>query len=123
MLMSKIGNKNFTLLGKMMSLTSARQRVIAQNVANVNTPNYRRRELRFESALAQAMSNGRAADYASVQGWVDRPNNTVVRNNGNNVDIDLEMMNMNENAVSYQIYTELYGRKSNMVKSAIRGVR
>lgn len=122
-MLSKLGNKNFTLLGKMLSLSSARQRVIAQNVANVNTPNYRRREFRFESALAQAMSNGRAEDYSAVQGWVDRPNNTPVRNNGNNVDIDLEMMNMHENSTSYQIYTELYSRKSNMVKSAIRGVR
>lgn len=122
-MLHKLGNKNFTLLGKMLSLTSARHRVIAQNVANVNTPNYRRREFRFDSALSQAMARGTAAEYQGIQGWVDRPNNTPVRNNGNNVDIDLEMLNLNENAMSYDIYAQLYSRKSNMVKSAVRGAR
>lgn len=119
----KLGNKNFTLLGKMLSLTSARHRTIAQNVANVNTPNYRRREFKFDTALSQAMGKGTANAYEGIQGWVDRPNNTPVRNNGNNVDIDLEMLNLSENSMSYDIYAQLYSRKSSMVKSAIKGVR
>ena len=122
-MLHKLGNKNFALLGKVLSLTSAKHRVIAQNVANVNTPNYRRRELRFDTALAQAMRGGTASDYERMTAHVDRPNNTAVRNNGNNVDIDLEMLNMDENSMNYQLYAQLYTRKSNMVKSAIRGVR
>lgn len=120
-MLSKVGHKNFTLIGKMMSMHSARNRVIAQNVANANTPNYRRRTFNFESALHNAMEGGTAQDYKGIRGWVDRPNNTPVRNNGNNVDIDMEMMALNENAATYQIYTQLYNKKSQNIKNAIRG--
>ena len=119
----KLGNKNFSLLGKMLGLHSMRHKVISQNVANVNTPNYRRREFRFDSALRKAMEDGSSQAYNSVQGWVNRPNNTPVRNNGNNVDIDQEMFALGENASFYEIYSQLYQKKSQMVKAAIRGVR
>ncbi len=122
-MLSKLGNKNMDLLGKMLDLHSARQRVIAQNVANVNTPNYRRRELRFDTALSQALGNGSAADYKAVKAHVARPNNTPIRNNGNNVAIDQEMMEMSKNALSYEIYGQLYTRKGQMIKSAIKGGR
>lgn len=120
-MLNKIGNKNFTLLAKMMDLMSARQRVISQNVANANTPNYRRRTFNFDSALRDAMESGSAEAYSQIRGWVDRPNDTPVRNNGNNVDIDLEMENLNFVDLSHQIYTRLYNAKSQLVKSAISG--
>lgn len=120
-MISKMGHKNFTLLGRMLDLHAAKHRVIAQNVANVNTPHYRRREFQFDSALRNAMAHGRANDYARIEGWVSRPNNTPVRNNGNNVDIDQEMQALAGNNTTYQIYAELYSRKSRMVKAAIKG--
>lgn len=107
----------------MLDLHGAKQRVIAQNIANVNTPKYRRREFKFETALKQAMREGRSKDYASIEGWVDRPNTTPVRNNGNNVDIDMEMVEMGENSQMYQVYSSLYAKKSGMTKAAIRGGR
>lgn len=122
-MLTKLGNKNFTLLGKMLDLTAARHRVISQNVANVNTPNYRRRVFKFEKALRNAMEGGTAEDYMEVKGWVDRPRNTPVRNNGNNVDIDREMFMLGENSAEYNVYSQLYNRKAQMLKSAIRGVR
>lgn len=122
-MMSKLGNKNFDLIAKMMSLHSSRHQVISQNVANVNTPNYRRREYNFDTALGQAMRDGSAQAYRDVKGWINRPNTTPVRNNGNNVDIDQEMLALEENNLSYQIYTQLYKKKSQMVKEAIQGVR
>lgn len=121
MFLGKIGNKNFTLLSKMLDLLSANQRVYSQNVANVNTPNYRRRQFRFDSALRNAMQKGTPEAYADIQGYVSRPNNTPVRNNGNNVDIDREMISINENGSEYQIYTNIYVKKSGLVKKAIRG--
>ena len=122
-MIEKLGDKNFTLLGKMLSLHGAKHRVIAQNIANVNTPNYRRREFRFDSALKQALSAGSKADYRGIKGWVDRPQNTAVRNNGNNVDVDMEMVTLGENSSSYSVYSQLYTRKAQMLKSAIRGGR
>ena len=121
--MHKLGNKNFTLLSRMLDLESARQRVISQNIANVDTPNYRRRTLDFYTSLRQAMDKGNAEAYSNIQGYVKRPNTTAVRNNGNNVDIDMEMRDLNTNALAYEVYTSLYNKKSTMIKTAIRGGR
>ena len=93
-MLSKLGNKNFTLLARMLDLHGASQKVHAQNIANVNTPNYRRRVFSFNKELRHAMDKGTAEAYTGIKGWVNRPNNTVVRNNGNNVDIDMEMVAM-----------------------------
>ena len=117
----KMGHKNFTLLAKMMDLHAEKHRIHAQNIANVNTPHYRRRSLNFEGALRQAMAKGHAADYGQIEGTVERPNTTLVRNNGNNVDIDQEIRALSGNSITYQIYTDLYARKSRMVKAAIKG--
>ncbi len=122
-MLNKIGNKNFTLLSKMLDMMSAQQRVVSQNVANVDTPNYRRREFKFDQALRQAMDKGTAKAYSEMRGWVARPKTTPVRNNGNNVDIDMEMQTLNFTSQSYQVYSELYNKKSQMVKQAIRGAR
>lgn len=119
-MLAKLGNKNFTLLAKMMSLLKASHLVSSQNVANVNTPNYRRREFKFDKALRQAMERGEASDYRNIRGWVSRPNNTPIRNNGNNVDIDMEMLSLKENARLYEVYTQIYNKKSSMIKSAIK---
>jgi flagellar basal-body rod protein FlgB len=120
-MLTKIGNKNFTLLSKMMDLHTASHKVSAQNIANINTPNYHRREFKFSKALREAMGKGTASDYKNIRGWVDRPNNTAIRNNGNNVDIDMEMVSMRENAMMYQIYVDLYTKKAQMLHTAIKG--
>ena len=122
-MLARLGNKNVALLQKMLGLHAARHRVMAQNIANINTPNYRRREFRFDTALQQALSAGHADDYRAVKGWVARPNTTPVRNNGNNVDIDMEMVALKENATTYEIFGSLYTRKAQMMRSAIRGGR
>lgn len=119
--MSKLGNKNFALLGKMLDLTAEKHRVIAGNISNVNTPNYQRRQYNFDDSLRYAMENGSVKDYRRVEGWISRPKTTPVRNNGNNVDIDLEMLNMRENSSYYNIITDFYNSKSKMVKKAISG--
>jgi len=117
----KIGNKNFALLSRMLDLHASRGKVIAANIANVNTPNYQRRSFEFDSALRHAMSKGTSAEYNKIQGWVERPNNTPVRNNGNNVDIEQEMVALRENATAYEVYSTLYSQKSQMIHAAIRG--
>ena len=122
-MLSKLGHKNFTLIAKMMDLMAERERVIASNIANVNTPNYQRRTYNFEKSLNWAISRGKAPYYRRVRGHIARPEDTPVRNNGNNVDIDMEMQNLNFTGQSYQIYSELYNRRANLVKMAMGGGR
>lgn len=118
-----LGNKNLNLLSRMMDLHATRHRVIAENIANVNTPNYRRQSFGFEKAMRHALANGGAERYDNVRGRITRPNTTAVRNNGNNVDIEQEMLAISGNGSRFRIYSELYNRKSQMIKSAIRGGR
>jgi flagellar basal-body rod protein FlgB len=78
-----------TALERAMSGTSARQSVLAENLANANTPGYQRRDVDFQSALRSALSDGKAAVAAT-------PLNTVVdgsaplRADGSNVDVERE---------------------------------
>ena len=118
-MLDKLGNKNFTLLGRMLDLHAAKQRVHAQNVANVNTPNYKRREFKFETALKRALAGGRSQDYQEIEGWVDRPNNTPVRNNGNNVDIDMEMTDEAATTIQYNALVAQLNAKYSMLHSVI----
>ncbi len=67
------------------------------------------------------MEGGTAADYRGIKGWVDKPNNTLIRNNGNNVDIDMEMVSMRETASMYETLTQIYSKRADGIKSAIRG--
>jgi flagellar basal-body rod protein FlgB len=76
---------------------AARQRTIANNVANVDTPNFKASEVRFEDALKTAISRGRpgsSPDQATLNAAASRTSHsdaTSTRADGNNVDIDREM--------------------------------
>src|SRR5919202_3473253 len=76
---------------------SARQRAIANNVANVDTPNFKASEVRFEEALKRAMQanrQGTVTDQSALNASVSRGSlidATSTRGDGNNVDIEREM--------------------------------
>src|SRR5438093_8652225 len=79
-----------------MSGLAARQRAIANNVANVDTPNFKATEVRFEDALKTALGRGKpgnAVDQNALNSTASRTsivNTTSSRADGNNVDIDRE---------------------------------
>src|SRR5258708_23187110 len=87
---------NDSYLQAAMSGLAARQRAIANNVANVDTPNFKATEVRFEDALKSAISrnkpgaaiNQSALNSAATRTSIDA---TSTRADGNNVDIDREM--------------------------------
>lgn len=123
MFIQQLGNKNFTLLKTMLNMHSTKNKTIAENIANVNTPHYRKKAFLFADSLQQAMSKGTAEAYHNVQGSFEHPKNTLARHNGNNVDIEQEMLDLSENQKLYQLYTEIYNKKTEMVQLAIRGGR
>ncbi|MDF2549350.1 MAG: flgB [Chlamydiales bacterium] len=117
-----MGNNPLRMLKSVVGLHAKRHEVIAGNVANVNTPYYRRREFRFEEELKQAIEN-KTASFEELDGSIERPKDTVVRNNGNDVDIDDEIVAMNKNTTLYGIYTQIYQQRASQIKHAIRGGR
>ncbi len=116
-------NQQIDLLSRLISAAELRQEVIGHNVANVNTPNYRRLDVNFEAALAQEMARGKQSgtlDSATVA-TVTRTPGLQARADGNNVDIDMEVGQMNKNALLQQVYLQMVGAEVNMMRKAIDG--
>jgi len=113
-------DKNFVILEQMMTISANKQKVIANNIANVNTPGYRRKELKFEEAFLTAIEENDVTALRKIEGKVKYSDDPTLRNDGNNVDIDKEMGLMNRNSLAYSMYTELYAKKLEMLRMAMR---
>lgn len=94
-----------------MDLLSARQKLVASNIANADTPGYRTRDLDFQSEFQSAM--GGATHPIEVG---DLP----VKNDGNNVSIDREARLLAENALRFQMAANLLRGEVRAVRSAIQ---
>jgi flagellar basal-body rod protein FlgB len=93
-----------------MDLLSARQKLVASNVANADTPGYRTRDIDFQSEFVNAM--GGAPRVSEV-------NDLPVKNDGNNVSLDREARLLAENALRFQVASQLMKSQIRAVRSAI----
>jgi flagellar basal-body rod protein FlgB len=106
------------VLTQLLGAASLRHRVIAQNVANVNTPGYRRLEVAFEEDLARALASPEGAAGVKPRVVVgDGPE----RVDGNTVDIDQEMNDLAKNALLYQAAAQIMTSRLASLRSAITG--
>ncbi len=120
-------------LGNVLSLYNARHRVLTENIANVETPGYRARDLDFGEALAQAFTppvkrpgesgaNAIALDAITApQAEVDRE--AKIKIDGNSVDVDVEMAKLSENALRITALAQIISRKYAGLRAAIDGGR
>lgn len=102
------------VLGKAADASWLRNEVIANNIANNTTPNYKRQDVAFESELQKALGSARGEDMDSrvsrVNSNLDRINgelytdmeNYSYRLDGNNVDMETENVMLVENQLKYQ---------------------
>lgn len=105
---------------------SVRQRVIADNIANIDTPDFRATSVDFESALRAAVNDGRFADEAPRHGAPTLPitataSTTPVGANGNNVDLRKETMAAMQSQFQYQILTRAVNDRFSLVRTAATG--
>ena len=117
-------NSQFDLLGRLIDATEVRHRAISNNIANVNTPNYRRMDVEFEEQLTRELSSPKNADgsarMTAKPEMVLTPGLTA-RADGNNVDIDREMGQLNKNAMLQQTYVQLLSTYLEQMRLAIQG--
>jgi flagellar basal-body rod protein FlgB len=92
-----------------------RQRVIAENVANINTPGYQAQRVEFESALAQAVSQGSGVATPTVARSLE-----PTRTDGNNVNLDTETLLNDDTNLRYQLATQAVSQTFSMVRSAMK---
>ena len=95
-----------------MDLLSARQKLVASNIANADTPGYRTQDIDFQSEFLNA--TGGAPHAAAV---TDLP----IKNDGNNVSLDREARLLAENALRFQVASQLLKLQITAVRSAISG--
>jgi flagellar basal-body rod protein FlgB len=99
-----------------LSLTNQRETVIASNMANVDTPGYRTKDVEFQHELARALA---APDGSTPHASVRDVSGLLERPDGNNVDIDREAMKLSEVQLQYQIGTQLLKGEFHQLITAI----
>jgi flagellar basal-body rod protein FlgB len=115
-----IATEEMNLLARLLDVATKRQDVIAQNVANVNTPGYSAQEVAFEDALRQAFAK-REPGAAMPTPEIITGSGGTMREDGNNVDVDLEMARLQKNALYFKVYTQLLAGDLAQYRSAITG--
>jgi flagellar basal-body rod protein FlgB len=95
-----------------------RQRVIADNISNVETPGFLAGRVSFEDSLSNAVSSG--ADPASVTPQVARSLQPT-REDGNNVNLDQEMLSNVDTNLRYQLTLRALDSKYGLLHDAIKG--
>lgn len=94
---------------------ASRQRVIANNVANVETPGYIAGRVSFEDSLRAAVAGG----DAGAAGVSTTRSSDPVNVNGNNVSLDTEVVSLTETDLAYQLMIQAINGKFSLLRSAI----
>lgn len=124
-----------TIMGVMsraLDASSLRQKSISNNIANVDTPNYQATTVSFEEMLQKEFSSSFVGNRSNdkhvtigAAGRIPSPvlktDNSVLRNNGNGVDLDFEMTEMSKNTLWYQSLTYSINEEFNLLKTVTRG--
>jgi flagellar basal-body rod protein FlgB len=92
-----------------------RQRTIANNIANVNTPNYHAKRVSFEDALARSVAAGDGRASATTATSLE-----PTRLNGNNVNLDTETLSNIDTVLRFQFASQAAGGQFNSVRTAMR---
>ena len=98
-------------LERYMDLLSARQKLVASNIANADTPGYKTRDIDFQAEFRNAMDATRPR-VANVSGL-------KTKNDGNNVSIDRESRLLSENSIRFSIASSLLRSRLKTIRSAI----
>ncbi len=117
-----------------MTRLSRRQQVVASNIANIDTPGYRTRDVTFQLTMQEILSadrvrmNARTTDRPHLSAWtpismepeVFEAEGLAMRADRNNVDIDREMLKLGETSFAYAMITQLLRGRFRTISSAIQ---
>ncbi len=108
------------ILGNALRFAEQQHRVISQNIANVNTPEYKAGELSFDDFLDAAQN--RNHDSLSQRGIeVRMKEGLVTRSDGNNVDLDREVAQLKKNAMLFRTFSQLLMSHLTLMRKAMTG--
>ncbi len=118
----------FQILERIIKTTSFRHKVLASNIANVDTPGYKAKDVIFKDVMANPSIGLAVTDPNHIGGANNAKGSgeTVVDEeadwgDGNNVSLDMELAKMTENSLLYEAGAQLLSTKIKMYKNAIKG--
>lgn len=100
-----------------------RQKVIANNLANVDTPGFRRNDVEFENVLANALDSPTGLtkqDCRELTGTLRKPMDTPVKGNGNDVNLDLEVGELLKSASRHKTCLRILGKLYKQMEIAMQ---
>lgn len=92
-----------------------RQQAIAQNIANINTPNYKAKVVSFEDALARSVADG-----SGIAGPTTTTSGAPSVQNGNNVSLDSETLNNEQTVLMYQFAAQAVNMEFDATSTALK---
>ena len=113
------------LLAVSMSLLERNNRLLANNIANIDTPNFRPSHIDFHESLKRALRGMAATPGGAVKTLrvVLEEDGSEARNDGNTVDIENEMMRLAANTSKYELYGSLLKKKFQITKNMLTRIR
>jgi flagellar basal-body rod protein FlgB len=109
-------SESFGLLKNYLDVASLHQKVVAHNIANLNTPGYKRLSVSFEDELKEALNSEKLPlatplkqhlnnrpDWQQVSPSLERNYTTTMRADANNVDLEQEMTLLTANTICYNL--------------------
>ncbi|GAA0121406.1 MULTISPECIES: flagellar basal body rod protein FlgB [Clostridium] len=126
--MSNIDNMSYNLIKKGMDVTIVSNRVIANNISNFNTKDYKRHYIDFDEALnnkiSQDLMKKTNDKHLSIKGEeleVKTDTSSSMREDGNNVDVESEMASEAANNLMYEALVKQANTRFNMRSIVIKG--
>lgn len=108
-------------LDRSMDRATQRQAMLMENLANVNTPNYKRQDMDFNIALQDEIDRQNGVDRSQLaRSGGSVGNASSLRSDGNNVDLEFEVLSITETEQRYDLLTDMTGKYFQGLKNAIR---
>lgn len=130
--------KSLDVLQRTMDVSLLRREVIANNLANAETPNFKRTDVTFEASLAKAIASenqnsfqmkltnekhipsNRTVDYKTIKPRRVLDYKTQTDSNGNNVDLEVETMDLVKNQMRYQLLTQSVSKQFQKINMLVK---
>lgn len=109
----------FDALEAGLKAANVRQSVIANNIANIDTPGFRRQDVQFKEILAKALEAGKT-DPGDLDPKVITPGNTELNEQGNDVDMDMEVGEMLKTNAQYKMFVRMLAKEYQRMSEAIQ---
>lgn len=114
----------YQTLRVLLDVSSARHQALASNVANVNTPGYQRFDTSptFQQELQRAIQSEDVNKLNTFTPQIQMDKNSPsLRKDGNNVNLEREMVELTKNSTQYEVSTALLAKRYQMLRLAITG--